>query len=982
MKKTTRLLSLLVALAMVASAVCVLAACQPKSDQPKSDCDTNGHTGGTATCQQRAICEVCGQEYGSLGDHVDANGDNICDVCEKSIGYWVDDSKTYSYRMGPSDLPTSWNSHTYQSSSSTYVLNYSEDALYTFDYNEAGDGYVIVPSMASADPVDVSSEYAGQFDIKSGDTGKAYKITLKTSLKFDNGEAITANTFVESMQLLLNPDAANYRADNVYKSGNLKIYGAENYVKQGSYDYSEIVSENYGDDEYINPSSFTVTSDGYLQYDGKDICVNIYDGGNWGSYGLATYAAYGYLATGAEIDETTGRYKVYSADGEWILTRSIEADTEIGDYLFYDLEGNLLQQRYVNEAGDAWVYLDKDGNVVEAWAGCSIQYVSQYYEPLEAAADEDGYVKLTSELLLDLQNCIAMLHGYDNVAAYAAEGGDYAYMEFEEMAMFGQNYDSYSWEDVGFFAADDYTLVIVLKNAMDLNFYLRYELCTNFFLVNPTLYKKCIDTSSGVYTCSYGTSVDTYVGFGPYKLTTYVQDSKMELTRNEYWHGYYEEDLEGQYQTNHIVYTKVTSDATRLEMFLKGELDSYSLQSKDMADYINSDYLYYTNSESTWYLALNPDYNTLKDNQETATPETAGNKVIKTILDITEFRQALSYSLDRNAMNLELNPTGGVAVALLSDQIVGDPESGLFYRATDEAKDAILEFWGLSDQWGEGKKYATRDEAIASITGYDPTGAKTLFASAYATAVSEGYFSEAGIDPDSDNWELQICIGIPSEGDFYSNGYEYLKKCWTSAVEGTPFEGHISFVKSQVLGSTSFGEYLRNGSVDLLFYVGYSGSQFDPYSMMDCFTGSLQYDPFTDKDEIDLDIEINGQTLRASLYAWVSECLQGDKITASVIGSDGNPTGETVSISAGASDDQSIRVHILAKCEAKIMSLANIFPLSTDSSASLKGMRIIYKTEEYILGLGRGGIAYYTYAMDDDEWAAYVKEQGGTLNYK
>ncbi|MBR6687167.1 MAG: hypothetical protein IKL77_00250 [Clostridia bacterium] len=64
------------------------------------------------------------------------------------------------------------------------------------------------------------------------------------------------------------------------------------------------------------------------------------------------------------------------------------------------------------------------------------------------------------------------------------------------------------------------------------------------------------------------------------------------------------------------------------------------------------------------------------------------------------------------------------------------------------------------------------------------------------------------------------------------------------------------------------------------------------------------------------------------------------------------------------------------------MGLSNIFPLQTDTSASLRGMRIVYKTEEYILGLGRGGIKYYTYTMDDADWKDYVTEQGGVVNYK
>ncbi|NLZ75071.1 MAG: hypothetical protein GX914_01050 [Erysipelotrichia bacterium] len=59
-----------------------------------------------------------------------------------------------------------------------------------------------------------------------------------------------------------------------------------------------------------------------------------------------------------------------------------------------------------------------------------------------------------------------------------------------------------------------------------------------------------------------------------------------------------------------------------------------------------------------------------------------------------------------------------------------------------------------------------------------------------------------------------------------------------------------------------------------------------------------------------------------------------------------------------------------------------MIPINLDASAALKGMRVKYYTEEYIFGVGRGGVQYYTYAMNDAEWNAYVAEQGGTLDYK
>lgn len=929
-------------------------------------------------------------------EHVDANDDGKCDKCDAdyddgeenkpgpTTGGYKDDGKTYSYRMGPSDLPEAWNLHTYQSNSSTYVLDYSSDALYTFDYNDDYTGFVIVPSMAKDYPVDVTADYVGKYGIVEGDENKAYKIVLRDDLKFDNGAVLNAQSFVDSMKLLLNPQAANFRADNVYKSGQVKIHNAEEYVKQNTYGLSEFVSANYGDDEYVAPADFTKSAEGILQVNGCDIVIDLNSGGNWGSNGLKAYINAGYLdvpvtntadnnVEGWEI----GKYYVLVnvESGEQIAWRTVAKNAETEKYDFYDMQGNAIEVT-LNEEGTAYIYNNQELDFEYTPGPDAVA--------LMAAADENGWVKLTDATLLNVQNAIAILQGCANVEEYAAKRGDYAYVEFEEMAFLGKIYDELEYEgNVGFFKdADENAIVIVLKNPMEDNFYLRYELCTSFFLVYAPLYEDCITYENGVYNNTYGTSLETYVGYGPYKLTQYVEGASIVLERNLNWFGYGEDVYkEGTYQTDRVVYTKVTEEATRLSMFLKGELDSYGLQPEDMEDYLSSDYTYFNDTESTWYLAMNPDFDTLVTNQNAATPATEGNAVIKTVLTIDKFRQALSYSLDRSEFNLLLSPTSGIAKGLLSSMIVADPESGLTYRAMDEAKDAILEFWGLADQWGEGKEYADRDAAIASITGYDPQGAKALFTEAYNTAVAEGMIAQELID--SGKWEVQIIIGKPSEANYYNKGYEFLEACWTNAVKDTPFEGHLSFVQSQVLGSTTFGEYLRTGKVDILFGVGYGGSMFDPYSMMDCFTGSLQYDPFTDKETVTVDIELDGKVLRASLYDWVSECLQGNKIDAYVVGADGEVTEEKVTISAGSSDPANRRVKILAACETKIMTLSNIFPVQTDASASLRCMRINYKTEEYVVGMGRGGIQYYTYDMDDADFLAYAKAQdGGVLNYK
>lgn len=887
MSKMKKLLALLLALVMI---VAMAAACDKTEQQ--GDGGNQGEQGGQPGNTDPVDPGTTGPEKDPFSGH--------------TLGHFEDDGKTYTSHTWTTILPSAWNVQTYENSEATTILNYTSDSLYTYEFTEDYSTFVIVPSMASDYATDVTSQYVGKYGIEEGDVNKAWSIPLKQGLSFDNGDPITANTFVESLKLLLNPKAQNGRADDFYM-GSFKTYNAENYLKQGAYNTSEFVSANMGDDEYVDPANFTADAEGILQYDGKDIVFDTTTCGNWSS--------------GA------------------------------------------------------------------AWADYGLSEDIPQYARLLAAADDKGRVKLTAELLKDVQDVIAMLHGYDDVDAYAADAGDYAYQEFEEAAFFGMVFPEMDFSEVGFFAPSDYELVVVIKDPMEDNYYLRSSLATSFFLVNPTLYESCIDESTGVYTCTYGTSLDTYAGFGPYKLTEFVEGSYVAFERNPSWHGYRDgEYLEGTYMADGIHVQLLEGEAataTAHEMFLKGELDSFGLSTAEyINDYISSEYTVFTDSESTWLLVMNPDKANYERTQAVAEPMlNNANKVNKTVMTIADFRRALSYSIDRQEFLLATSPSMKPAAYVLSKVLVADPDTMKTYRSYDAAKDAVLSFWGLSDSWGPGKEYADRDEAIDSITGYDPEGAKALFDAAYDEAVEQGLLSAEDIA--SGNWEVQILVGLPNEAKAYVNGGEFLQTAWTNAVQGTKFEGHLSVKLSDPIGSTWSQELKNNGNIDVLFLVGWGGDPMDPYGLFGCAVDpQLQYDTFTDKTNIYYDVELNGQTLRASYYAWIHDALNGTAIDAQVIGADGNPTGETVSVSAGTSDPVETRVAITAAGEEAVMNLADLFPLCTDASASLRGMRMEYVTYDYNLMMQFGGIEWNKFLMDDAEFAQYVVDQGGTLNYK
>ena len=48
---------------------------------------------------------------------------------------------------------------------------------------------------------------------------------------------------------------------------------------------------------------------------------------------------------------------------------------------------------------------------------------------------------------------------------------------------------------------------------------------------------------------------------------------------------------------------------------------------------------------------------------------------------------------------------------------------------------------------------------------------------------------------------------------------------------------------------------------------------------------------------------------------------------------------------------------------------------------SLLSQQIYYVVEEYSPIMGRGGIQYIKYNYSESEWAKYVADQGGTLQY-
>ena len=567
------------------------------------------------------------------------------------------------------------------------------------------------------------------------------------------------------------------------------------------------------------------------------------------------------------------------------------------------------------------------------------------FEALNAMANEEGLVAATDETI-DLLT---------KVITFSADWGESA-DNIPDYLVYEVTYPEVAWENVGWFAKSDYELVFVMDAPLD-GFYLKYNLPAP--LVNIEMYDACASVVDGVYTNTYCTSAETTMSYGPYKLTSYQADKQYVLEKNEYFYDLSEDT----YQATSIVVDCVKEASTRLELFQQGKLDTFGLSKDYMDEYQMSDYCYYATGDSTFAMAFNPDAEALVTAQAAA-----GENINKTILTIKEFRQAMSYALDRNAFCLATSPMNAPGFGLFSGLIISDPESGTAYRTTDVAKNVLAEFWGVSEEYGEGKLYADIDEAIDSITGYNLAKAQELFNVAYDAAIAQGLMDEDDV--------VEIKIGTPNNTiTFYNNGYEFLVNNYTEAVKGTKLEGKLTFSRDDTLGN-AFADALKNNQVDMLFGVGWTGSALDPYGLMEAYIKpDYQYDDSTDFTAINCTIAIDGVDYTASVWDWY-QVMNGQPTV--IVAADGTE----MEYSCGVADENpAVRLEILGALEGAVLLNYNFIPIMDDASAQMRGQQINFKTEDYIFGMGFGGLKYYTFNYTDAEWDAYVASNGGTLDY-
>ena len=486
-----------------------------------------------------------------------------------------------------------------------------------------------------------------------------------------------------------------------------------------------------------------------------------------------------------------------------------------------------------------------------------------------------------------------------------------------------------TFEEVGIKKTGEYEITLFLAKPIT-DFYLFYSLASNWIVYQP-LYEAGMTLTGNLYSTNYGTSLSTYMSYGPYKLTAYQIDKSIVMERNLEWYGYHDGKHVGQFQTSKIDVQIVPTQATQLLMFEKGDLDSAALQGSDMKKYRTSSSLLYTPQSYTSKVTLNSSFNALKANQEALEADKKdGKSYNKTVMANVKFREALSWSLNRKDFATTMTAGSGVGLAPINNSYVADVDTGVKYRDTEAGKAVISSVYGNS------------------TTGYDPDKAVELLNAAYDEELaSKKEGSLVAGDVVSLRWEV-----YDDDWMDYINYYiNDMKAVLAESKFGKNTDG-VTFEITTAVTGESYADNITAGKCEFGMST-WGGAAMDPYGVLQVYDDpAYKYEYGFDGTKCLVDVVIGGEKVTKSFHDWYVALVDGEYVDA----------------------EFEVRVAILAACEEALIRTWNFITIYTRQSVSLLSYKVKYVTENYNELYGYGGIRFMTYNYTDEEWAERVKQ--------
>ena len=885
--------------------------------------------------------------------------------------------KEYTYNSYTSSLGSNWNPHTWENNGDQAIAGYLEMPFVTMQVLDSKNGiYQWVYEMATA-ITDVTSTHQadltkygstlpnGVTDVKDVTSGYVFEIKLNPNAKWQNGDVINADSYIYSMEKLLNSKMRNYRA-NLYYAGESALAGGAGYFNSEAPIYLPVVPA-YGEEETPDYSLDLSKYKIYLDFNTTGMTLS--------SYSFKEFKDdYGFIYDDYKkdfIEAENGAYIWDEEAGEYVKVAEGQTGTHNYDYVLVD--GEKVQTVFgatyyaeLSETTNPYGYIEVTAENKEKVIYLMDQYLSAFgmsiYQMDFIEAENGEYVwDAEAEEYVEVEEGQVGTHTYDFVLVDGKKVvDDNLYREF--LFYFTETYgDKVEWDTVGLYKVDDYTINYVCQTAIDINYFLTS--CTSTWLVHPATYEASMKEEGGLTITKYGTSKETSMSYGPYMMESFQDAKQVVFVQNPNWYGW-QKDADGnlvsytnykvdgknvqRYQTTKIVIDVYTADVA-YQKFLKGELMDYAPTPEELVEYTLSDRLTRVDETYTMSFFFNTDLDVLKALDEGANENSV-------VLSNYNFRKAFSLAFNRAdfvTVTEGYTPEYSLMNKLYHYDIYNDPTSS--YRASAPAMQAICNLYGV--EYGEDKIYKTLEEAYKSITGYNLEEAKKLMKTACEELVAANLYTAGAPITIQIGWK-KGAMEAPDNAQV-AKVQEYLN----AAIAGSGFGA----VTIEGIGNLED----RYGDVPAgklaIGYGAWGGAAFYPFRNMQVYCDTVQYkgqinetgcwDPAT----TELKLTVNG----------VEDTMTWEEWSRSMIG-----TGKY------ASADNETKLKITAAMEEEFLKFYYRIPLCGTTVCSLLSYKADYYTWDYNIMYGFGGLELLTYNYTDAEWADYVASQGGTLNYK
>lgn len=435
----------------------------------------------------------------------------------------------------------------------------------------------------------------------------------------------------------------------------------------------------------------------------------------------------------------------------------------------------------------------------------------------------------------------------------------------------------------------------------------------------------------------YGTSIETYSCYGPYRIVS-ISDDRLVLTRNESWYGYSDGRHENLYQTTDIVCRIEQNQNEILRLFDAGQLDVAALPAENdavLVRYSDSVNLLRTESTYTDRLIFVTDRDVLRRISE---EDPAGGS--RLILSDPDFRRAISDAVDRARFASAGAVKDRPALGLFSNAYFAGTNDVELYRMTEPARRVLENVYGTDP---DGR-----------VTGYDPVKAASRFTTAFERAVQNGDLAPG------ETLTLRIAVAGETLTDAQRRQMNLLQADLDAATVGTPLENRLKIV---FVPTENRYAAISGGEVEMAIGA-WGGAPDRPDSLIRCYTDPTYteiheqcgFSPLTET----CTITVNGETQTHTFYEWGASLNAGGLYEQA---------------------DADTRLAVRAGLEQALLERCAFVVLTTECSASLFSDQIYFPSDYYNPLCGYGGIRSMHYYYSDAKWDAYVRRQGGVLDY-